>query len=728
MLDKSPNTLVFWVHAENEARFTNSYHDIAERIKMHGWDDPKANIVELVNAWLRDDADEPWLMIIDSADDASVLFDNAPAPNTSSEPTQATTRLPRSSVLPLSCGGSILVTSRSREVACTLTKSEKNIIEIGPMDDHDALALLRKKFNATIKSAEATALMKALDNMPLALTQAAAFINRTPRMSISRYLKTIDENRAHVLKEGKGKVDIRRDHQASNSITTTWQLSFDYIRKRSLAAARLLSLMSFFDRQGIPRSLLEGNYAAEHHQSNFEDDMYMLTSFCLVKSSEDGKAFEMHGLVQYATREWLDKQGELSCWKECIVTLMDKHYPIGHYENLAECQTLLPHAQAAIDNIPQEEDALEAWASLCFKMAWYTAGRGDLDKAHKLILDSYDVRTILWGDDAPLTLDSLNSLALILHQSGRYHEAEEMHQKALKGMTQTFGTESKDTLNSMVNLAGVYIEEWQWSKAEKLLLETLELSRKARGPHHSLTLNAMTLLATTYRSQRRWPEAMYLELGLLEIRQTQLGPQHPLTLAVESNLAFTYRKQGRLKEAEQLHLQTLKTYSANPDLELETLSLKTHLAHTYKDQGRLSEAEALQIDILHASKARLGPAHFDTLTRMSHLSSTLCAQGRYAEASDLESQTLALRESTLGPEHLSTLDSKALLAITFRGQGLLDKAEALDGEVLDLYKRKLGETHPLTLNSKTGLACTFREQGRSDEAIELEESMARARV
>ncbi|KAF1930730.1 HET-domain-containing protein [Didymella exigua CBS 183.55] len=730
VLEKSPNTWVFWVHAETETRLRNSYHEIAEMIKMDGRDDPKANITQLVNAWLRNDAKVPWLMIVDSADDASVFFDNVPASDASRESPASpasTTKLPLSSNPPSSHTGSILVTSRSHDVACMLADSEEHIIEVGPMDDHDALDLLRKKFNSTIKSDEATTLVRLLENMPLALTQAAAFINRTPRMSISRYLKAIDNNRAYVLNEGK--VDTRRDRGASNSITTTWQISFDYIRSRSPGAARLLSLMSFFDRQEIPRSLLEGHYTAEHHQgqSNFEKDIYMLRSFCLIKSNTDSTTFGMHGLVQYATREWLDRHGELLYWKELIVTLVDKHYPVGHHENSTLCKTLLPHAQAAISNIPQEEDALEAWASLCYKMAWYLGERGNFDKAYELIVDSYDVRRLLWGEDAAFTLDTLNSLALILHRSGRYDEAKEKHQKALQGQIKTLGAESKDALNTKVNLAGLYNDECQWTEAEKLLVEALESCKTALGPHHSLTLNATTLLATTYRDQTRWAEAIELELQMLEIREKQLGPDHPHTLTVKSNLAFTYRQQGRLEEAERLQLQLLNSYSSNPGLELELLTIKGHLARTYIDQGRLSEAEALQLHVFQATKSQLGPSHFTTLTRMSHLSSTYWALARYDDALDLESQTLAFRESKLGLDHLSTLDSKAILAMTYRSLGRLDRAEALGLEVLEAHERKLGARHPLTLESRAGVACTLGRQGRFGEAVDMEEDVVSGR-
>ena len=50
---------------------------------------------------------------------------------------------------------------------------------------------------------------------------------------------------------------LRRDPEAKTSIIITWQISFDDIREKWPASADLLSLMSYFDRQGIPKEVLK---------------------------------------------------------------------------------------------------------------------------------------------------------------------------------------------------------------------------------------------------------------------------------------------------------------------------------------------------------------------------------------------------------------------------------------------------------------------------------------
>ena len=727
MLNESPDTWVFWIHAETQARLREGYYEIAKTTKMNGWNDPKVDTMQLVNTWLCSEASGKWLMVVDSADDASVFFHDFSASRAACRSDTTTIEPSLSSFLPQASTGSILVTSRSREVACMLTGAKTSIVEVSPMNDQDAFALLQKKFTSAVRRDEAYALINALDHMPLALTQAAAFINRTPRMTISRYLKEIAHNRADMLEADM--VDIRRDAQASNSIMATWQMSFDYILERSSTAARLLSLMSLFDRQGIPKSLLEGRYAKhEHGSSDFEHDMYMLTSFCLVKASADENSFEMHGLVQFSTKKWLELNNELEYWKEVYMALMDESFPDGRPENWSVCQTLFPHAQAALDNHPFDADALEAWASISWRAAWYMGEMGNYSKAYKLALDSLDVREILLWPEDPDILDSLNSVGVALSRLGRYKEAEAMYQRAVEANERILGAEHLDTLTSMLNLADVYDSQGHWTDAEKLLQQIMGVVSKIQSENgRSLTLSTLTTLATTLSHLGRYGEAADLELQVLKAREIELGANHPTALTVKGNLAYTYSHQGRFKEAEELNLQILQARESNSHAETEILVTKARLASVYIEQGRWSLAETLQLEVLTTTKAKLGPDHPDTFYAMGNLAGTYWTQGRFSEAEALQLQLLDLRKVALGEEHPSTLDTKSSLAATYWSLERYADSEALTLEVLEIRKAKFGEQHPLTLDSKAHLASTYRDQGRFKDAQQLEELVLKVR-
>jgi tetratricopeptide (TPR) repeat protein len=540
--DASPATWAFWVHAGTQARFEEGYRRIAEAAKMDGWDDPKADVLRLVRSWLCDESNGRWTMVVDNADDASVFFSpplTAQAAG-AARPGQAAELL--SDFLPQSPNGSVLVTSRSRDVAYRLIGSHPSIFKVGPMEEGDALALLQKKLglraDADIDVEKARELLQALDRMPLAITQAAAYImQRRPRMSVARYLDEIrrdDHNRAQLLERNVG--DSRRDGRASNSVIATWQISFEHIRQEMPAAARLLSLMSFFDRQGIPESLLRDRYAADQDKehADFDDDIYTLTSYSLVEiSSADGSEFEMHRLVQYSTKKWLELCSELEGWKARYATIMDSSYPVARYENWKVFQALFPHAQAVVDCRPGEGEAkaLESWSSVLSKAAWYGNAIGQHKLAKEMVRSGLEVTEKMLGLEHPHTLASMNNLAQVLDSQGKYEEAEAMNRQTLARSEKVLGPEHPHTLTSMNNLAQVLNSQGKYEEAEAMNRQTLARSEKVLGHEHLDTLTSVYCLAHLLASRHHYEESLALYERAYTAYQTVLGTDHPTSRA-----------------------------------------------------------------------------------------------------------------------------------------------------------------------------------------------------
>lgn len=148
---------------------------------------------------------------------------------------------------------------------------QREIVEVEPMKERDALALLQKKLGPLDDSDEVPELAAALEYMPLAMVQAAAYIlQRAPRCSVRKYLeefRTGDREKTTLLDHDAGQ--LRRDHEAKNAIIITWQISFDHIQRVRPSAAGLLSLMSLFDRQGIPEELI-------HYQEDAQETCCIL--------------------------------------------------------------------------------------------------------------------------------------------------------------------------------------------------------------------------------------------------------------------------------------------------------------------------------------------------------------------------------------------------------------------------------------------------------------------
>jgi hypothetical protein len=546
---------VFWVHASNATRIEQGYREIADQVKLAGRKDPQADVFELVRKWLRNDKNGKWLLVLDNADDAAAL--SLPASN--GQKTQASggdgapTRY-FSSYLPQSRNGSVLVTSRTRSVALQLVE-ESDIIPIEPMDDASAQALLQKKLGEKVNKDSTAELAGALEFMPLALVQAAAYIRqRAPRCSVQQYLEAFksDRKRTSLLNYDGGR--LRRDGEAKNSILITWQISFDHILHARRSAADLLSLMSFFDRQGIPEALVRNqsgtgngrggvkaiNADGENSDSDdseleanindgFEEDILTLRNYSFIALTTDATTFGMHGLVQLATRKWLEGQGQLETWKQQYINNLCTEFPTGEHENWAQCQALFPHAKSSLLQPPKAVESLRQWALLLYKAAWYAWQKGNLSDAEKLSMRSMMVRTKLLGKEHEDTLNSMAMVGLATNLAGRWKEAEGLEVQVMETRKRVLGEEHPSTLTSMANLASTYRNQGRWKEAEELEVQVMETRKRVLGEEHPDTLISMANLAFTLKSQSRNDEAISLMGNCFQLQKQVLGPQHPDT-------------------------------------------------------------------------------------------------------------------------------------------------------------------------------------------------------
>jgi hypothetical protein len=227
--------------------------------------------------------------------------------------------------IPQTSNGMVLVTSRNSNDAFSVTGNCQNMIIIGPMDTAESMILMEEKLGSQSSDADSLDLVQALDRIPLAITQAAAYVSRrAPRMSVAKYLHLLHEskiNQSRIL--GRYEGDLRRDLEVLNAVISTWQISFDQIGEENPLAANLLSLISVLNRQSISESLLRGH----GDRLAFEDALNMLSGFALIVEESSGNSFGMHWLVQLATKGWLDVHGEIVKWNQETLSRIAEAFP-----------------------------------------------------------------------------------------------------------------------------------------------------------------------------------------------------------------------------------------------------------------------------------------------------------------------------------------------------------------------------------------------------------------
>ncbi|KAJ5515829.1 hypothetical protein N7527_007389 [Penicillium freii] len=561
---ESPLTWIFWVHASNEARFEQSFRDIADQLKLPGRRDPRINIFQVVESWLRDERNGKWICVLDNVDNEFLC---SPPADRKDDRVKAPTNTPIKPLLeyiPRSLNGFTIITSRSKEVALRMV-DHKDLLEVKPMERSEALDLLQKKLGQPENSEESRKLVDALEFMPLAIVQATSYIrNRAPRYSVAQYLDDFqksDREATRLLKKEAG--HVYRDWEANNSILVTWQISFDYIRRTKPSAAELLSLMSFFDRQGIAENLirhppfanrkldsepLDDTSDEESSESevgpDFEDDVDTLRNFSFIRASEDGVSFMMHRLVQLSTRVWLKSHGEEEQWQRKFIKNLAAEFPSGDYGTWEHCRALYPHVRAATLQRPEPQQCLLELADLFYRGALYALGMGLFSDMEEMASKSNKLRVKLLGPGCETTLESTEMLAIAYRNQGRWEEAEQLEAQVMETRKTKLGEDHPDTLTSMANLASTYWNQGRWEEAEQLEVQVMETSKAKLGEDHPDTLRSMANLASTYRNQGRWEEAEQLQVEVMETRKSKLGEDHPDTLTSMHNLSFTWKSSG----------------------------------------------------------------------------------------------------------------------------------------------------------------------------------------
>jgi tetratricopeptide (TPR) repeat protein len=688
MKDKNKHCLIIWVHATNGESLHQAYRDVAWQLRIPGWEDENADVKRLVQGHLsRDDAGQ-WLIVFDNADDIDMWIAKAGSKQESEEGSRGL-----GDYLPSSGQGSIIFTTRDRRTASKLAR--QNVVIIPEMDEVAATQLLQKCLinpDLVNNRHDTAVLLAELTYLPLAIAQAAAFINENG-ITLGCYLSLLAEQEEEVIALlSKEFEDDGRYRNIKNPVATTWLISFEQIQQRNSLAAQYLSFMSCVDPKEIPQSLLPpGSSRKEETEA-----IGTLDAYSFVSRRPGNPVLDLHRLVHLATRNWLRKERKLAQWTERVIVRLEEVFPDDDHKNRSVWRRYLPHARYA-----QQADLTDKdWTcrmDLIWRYGMCLYRDGQWDEAEVAFTQVLEMRTRVLGPDHLSTLTSMANLASTYWNQGRWNEAENLHVQVMEIRKEVLGANHPDTLTSMANLASTYRKQGRFNEAEKLEVQVMETSKAVLGAEHPDTLTSMASLASTYRNQGRWSEAEKLGVQVIEIMKAVLGAEHPDTLTSMANLASTYWLQGRWNEAEKLEVQVMETSKAvlgaeHPD----TLTSMANLASTYRNQGRRNEAEKLEMQVIKIRKAVLGAEHPDTLTSMANLASTYYSQERWSAAEKLDVQVVETRKAVLGAEHPSTLTSMANLAYTWKSQRRLPDALTLLEACCRLRHKVLGPDHPYT--------------------------------
>jgi hypothetical protein len=232
---------VLWISANDTESLHQAYAQIAQRLNIPGWDDEKVDVRKLIQLHFSKQSAGQCLLIFDNMEEAkaeSAGFSNAVSLNEHLASSQQ---------------GAIVFTTADRTTAAKLAPD--NIVELPEMEQDIAQRMLGRYLICQSNEQEkADLLLKELAYLPLAIVQAAAYIN-VNKISLQEYQLLLTERK----KEMVGPID----EESQIVIATTWLISFEQIHTDNTLAADYLLFMACVDRKDVPLSLLPAALSRE---------------------------------------------------------------------------------------------------------------------------------------------------------------------------------------------------------------------------------------------------------------------------------------------------------------------------------------------------------------------------------------------------------------------------------------------------------------------------------
>lgn len=658
---------VFWAKASSHKSLISDFVALAQPLKLLEQEEADQDrVVTAVKRWLQ--TNSCWLLILDNADDLEMVCEFLPALGDGR--TLLTTR---SQATGPNIKGIELVKMEAEEGVLLLLRRAKIIAEDASLDEAPAEG--RK---------EAEAICALVDGLPLALDQAAAYVEEN-RCSLGDYHKLFQTRRAQLLKR-RGSFS-RRDYP--DTVATTWSLSFEQVEAADPIAANLLRVCAFLHSDFIPEEMIVAG-ATElgpllqpivDDTLRLDDAIGELRKYSLIRRHPETKTLTIHQLVQMVLRDAMDEETQRE-WARCVVSMVNRAFPANEkVEMWPQCQLYLPHARICAELIAQWDMAFPAAAHL------------------------------------------LNRTGTYLYERGQYAEAESLLQRALSMRERVLAPDSSDVAESLNDLGVVYRVRGEYRQAEACLLRALAIRQEVYGLMHTAVAESLTGLAWVYQCQGNHEQAEPFLLRALALREHHFGPVHYDVAESLNELAGCYHYQGKYEQAERLYQRTLsilkRVQGANhPDL----ARCLNNLAVINRDLGRYEQAQPLFQQALAVLEQILGPNHPDVATILNGFARLYYMQHRYEQAEAIFKRALTIREQMLGSDHPKVATSLNDLAKLYCIQGKYDRSEQFYQRSLAIQEQRLGPMHPEIADTLNSYASLLRAAGRESEAICLEES------
>lgn len=577
------------------------------------------------------------------------------------------------------------------------------------MSNEEARSLFMSKFKSekpNFAEAEVRCLLEELDHLPLAVSQAASFIEENG-VSIAEYTEALHgQDAEEFLHEELD--DARRDEDSVNSVFRTWKLSYDQIKQQKPRAAEVLSLLAMLDRQSIPKSLLK--------VPEVTTSLSVLQAFNLVTTRAGSQCFQIHRLVQRFVQLSLARDNATQKWQETALACLSKEYPteIG----VAEwhiCDALAPHVHIITKyNYKTTEARLNLAHLLCWA-ADFDIERGMYTQALERAKESLTIlRELVPEEDERLAATTW------LYGRLRYYRATSASDMdtAAELLQEALRISKYPSLNfaeSAFELAHLHYDRCNGKACLEMGKASFECWREMEGPNSIRTLDNMHDYALELAMLGHEEDGIASWQEIMQRCPTSDASETTKTIFTYRSMAGIAEFQGDASMAEVLYAKLITICGAIYYSDhVHVFDYRLSHAEQIMRQGRLEEAtnlsEAILLSCNNTSHWPIRASCLQTIAECFRL------RARYTEEQSYRLRSLKLHEENLGTNHKDTMDAEEALADCYFNSSRYSEATALYGKVVDWRIESLDPAHPDTVRVLECLGISRSYQNEDGEA------------
>ncbi|MFF0671550.1 tetratricopeptide repeat protein [Streptomyces tendae] len=553
-----------------------------------------------------DHSAQPWLLVLDNADDPAVLEEGAwlrPSPS-----------------------GTVLVTTRHATSPLWRTPGASSH-RLGVLPLEDAALVLRDLAPDAGTRESARKVARRLGCLPLALTLAGAHLAHQllESWSMDEYDRKLTEESTSLVDRG---ASATGGGQSRHLVGRTWQLSLDSLAEGGLPeATALLRLLSFWAADPVPLALLmpaaQGGLGLEHLHPplaapRVEPALRALLDHSLIEMLEtDGhRCVKAHGVLLDGVAAGVpDAERELLA--AAAGRLLRAALPqegTGSPRARSQVRLLAPHATGLLHRSHRHGLVTAESVRIAARVARLVYDAGDWTAALTLASAAGKTAAEHLGDEHPATIEARTGQGTVLFRLGRYADAADLLRPVHQGALHTLGSHDARTLDAGYELQRVLHRLGDLAQARTLLETVLDGRRQALGEDHVATLKARCEMLELRLAQDDFDGYTTVAEELAGECERRLGPEHLVTVWARDALARGLLRSGRGAEAEDIFLRVLAGQRAGyGDDHPLVLGVLIQLSRAQYAQGERERAAESAREVAEGRARVLGEDHPETV-------------------------------------------------------------------------------------------------------------------